>query len=54
MRFKVLQCVAWCLGLRLTVVRVQPSLPTWTDAEVKDLVDSILGSMDDDERPVIH
>jgi hypothetical protein len=54
-RMRVLQGVAWCLGLRFTPVRVQPpSLPTWTDAEVQDLVDAILGSMDEDERPTVH
>jgi hypothetical protein len=39
-RMRVLQGVAWCLGLRFTPVRVQPpSLPTW---------------MDEDERPTVH
>jgi hypothetical protein len=55
MRFKVLQFLARCLGLRLTPVRVEHvSLPTWTDAEVQDLVDSILNSMDEDARPTVH
>jgi hypothetical protein len=41
--------------LRLTPVRVEHvSLPTWTDAEVQDLVDSILNSMDEDARPTVH
>jgi hypothetical protein len=55
MRFKVLQFIARCLGLRLTPIRVEHvTLPTWTDAEVQDLVDAILGSMDEDERPTVH
>jgi hypothetical protein len=54
-RMRVLQSVAWCLGLRFTPATVvPPSLPMWTDAEVQDLVDSILGSMDEDERPTVH
>jgi hypothetical protein len=54
-RMRVLQSVAWCLGLRFTPATVvPPSLPMWTDAEVQDLVNSILGSSDEDERPTGH